>query len=869
MKAVPFPSPQRPESTPQAASAAAAQHHPAGQRGFLGRFLAIWLPSLAVLAAVVWAFYAVQAKSAQALLKAAEREAIQISVQASVTESANVRADLLYLSDQYTLLDDASRSVADVHAALAARFSAFAMRKQLYGRVRLLDLQGREVVRVDWNDGTPIGVPRERLQDQSRRDYFTAALALQRGEIHVSPLDGNAAPGAAPEPLKPSLHIATPVYDRRGNKRGVIVLDYLAESFLERLGSVRESDHERGEMWLLNPDGLPLLEERRGVDPNVMLPRDADPPLSTRDPVAWTAIRSARGEGQVMTDLGLYTYAWIRPLAQPGSSANTAQRALLAAYKPIVDVEAVGATLARRLGILFGALALLFAFAAWSITFYSMRKRAAEESVRASEARFRALLESAPDAIMIADAEGRIALANAQAEKYFGYTREELLHQPIEILVPESLRERHVSHRAYYAADPYPRPMGAGLELFGRRKDGSEFPIEISLSPLHTAQGMVVTAIIRDISARKQIERQHKDAQTRYRELMDNLPVGIYRKTAGADGRFLEVNPALVSMLEAESAETLLERPLATFRTADGRPLFGDDEGPLEGVVNTEIELLTLKGRPFQGAIRARLRREDDRTFYDGVIEDVTARKEIARQLESRTAELEATNRELEAFSYSVSHDLRAPLRAIDGFSRILLTDYAERLDETGRDRLGRVRRAAQHMGTLIDDLLKLSRVTRTELKREDIDLSALAEDVANELRRQAPEREVAFDIAPALHANGDRGLLRVVLDNLLGNAWKFTGGRSDARISLAAETRDGETVYVVRDNGAGFDMAYADKLFGVFQRLHDAGEFPGTGIGLATVQRVVHKHGGRIWAESEVGGGARFYFTLEAEGGT
>ena len=275
----------------------------------------------------------------------------------------------------------------------------------------------------------------------------------------------------------------------------------------------------------------------------------------------------------------------------------------------------------------------------------------------------------------------------------------------------------------------------------------------------------------------------------------------------------------------------------------------------------------TLKGHPFSGAIMARLKREaDGRVYYDGIIEDVTRRKEIERQLKSRSIELEAINQELEAFSYSVSHDLRAPLRAIDGFSRILLTDYADRLDETGRDRLGRVRRAAQHMGTLIDDLLKLSRVTRTELKREEVDLSALARELADDLRKQAPDRNVQFIIAPDLLAHGDKGLLRIALDNLLGNAWKFTGGRDEARIGMELAPGQGSQTYVVSDNGAGFDMAYADKLFGVFQRLHDTSEFPGTGIGLATVQRIIHKHGGRIWAESEVGKGARFYFTLEPE---
>jgi light-regulated signal transduction histidine kinase (bacteriophytochrome) len=248
------------------------------------------------------------------------------------------------------------------------------------------------------------------------------------------------------------------------------------------------------------------------------------------------------------------------------------------------------------------------------------------------------------------------------------------------------------------------------------------------------------------------------------------------------------------------------------------------------------------------------------------IIRDITSRNEIERELQRRSIELEAINRELEAFSYSVSHDLRAPLRAIDGFSRILLNDYADRLDDTGRSHLERVRRAAQNMGMLIDDLLKLSRVTRTELKHEQVDLSALANEIAEELRRQGPERIVHFTIAPGLVAYGDKGLLRIVLDNLLGNAWKFTGGRSDTRIGMDTATQAGRQVYVLSDNGAGFDMAYADKLFGVFQRLHDAREFPGTGIGLATVQRIIHKHGGTIWAESEVGKGARFYFTLEPE---
>ncbi|HKQ29916.1 MAG TPA: ATP-binding protein [Burkholderiales bacterium] len=241
------------------------------------------------------------------------------------------------------------------------------------------------------------------------------------------------------------------------------------------------------------------------------------------------------------------------------------------------------------------------------------------------------------------------------------------------------------------------------------------------------------------------------------------------------------------------------------------------------------------------------------------------AHDELEQRVLDRTAQLQAANKELEAFSYSVSHDLRAPLRAIDGFSRILLDDHGAALNADARASLDRVRRAAQRMGMLIDDLLKLASVTRTEPTPEDIDLSVLARDVLDTLQYQDPQRRVDAVLTPTLKVRGDARLLRIALENLLGNAWKFTGGQSQAKIELGMQVCDGTPpVYYVRDNGAGFDMAYASKLFAPFQRLHTAEQFPGTGIGLATVQRIVVKHGGRIWAEAMPDSGAAFYFTLE-----
>jgi signal transduction histidine kinase len=307
-----------------------------------------------------------------------------------------------------------------------------------------------------------------------------------------------------------------------------------------------------------------------------------------------------------------------------------------------------------------------------------------------------------------------------------------------------------------------------------------------------------------------------------------------------------------------------LARPLEELTLAVGELGKGNLDRRIEPVGSDEIGLLSSTFNRMADDLQQYLREKKE--AQDSLQK---AHDELEERVRERTAQLAAANRELEAFAYSVSHDLRAPLRGIDGFSLALLEDCGDRLDDVGRDYLQRVRNGCLRMGKLIDDLLALSRLTRSEMRREAVDLSGMTRAIVDELRREEPGRDVEVAVAEGLTVDADPSLLRVALANLLGNAWKFTRKTENARIELGrSENKDGSPVYFIRDNGAGFDMRYAERLFGAFQRLHTESEFEGTGVGLATVQRIIHRHGGLIRAEGAVGAGATFYFTLKGERG-
>ena len=503
------------------------------------------------------------------------------------------------------------------------------------------------------------------------------------------------------------------------------------------------------------------------------------------------------------------------------------------------------------------------------------RKQAAV-ALRESKEQFRAVVDNSPTKIHIKDLDGRYILINRQSEILFGVTDEEARGKTSRDIFPKEVADSFAGH------DQAVIDSGQTIENEEEwvQDDGVHTYLTVKF-PILGATGKIVAvgAIGTDITERKQAEKKLRESEERFRAVIDNSPTKIHIKDL--DGRYTLINrqSEILFGVTDEEARGKTSRDIFPKEVADS--FAGHDQAVIDSgqTIENEEEWVQDDGVHTFLTVKFPIRGATGEIVAVGAIgTDITERKQAEEEIRrlntslegrvvERTAELEVANKELEAFSYSVSHDLRAPLRTIDGFSRILLEEHAESLDDEGKNYLQRVRAGSQKMGQLIDAVLQLSRLARGKLKRKKLDLSKIVDAIVAELKESQPDRDMTFKVACGVTATGDGPLIKVALQNLLGNAVKYTGKKDQARIEFGVTNGDGRDVYFVRDNGAGFDMSYADKLFAPFQRAHGTAEFEGTGIGLATVQRIINRHRGTVWAEAEVDNGATFFFTLSQEG--
>jgi PAS domain S-box-containing protein len=509
-----------------------------------------------------------------------------------------------------------------------------------------------------------------------------------------------------------------------------------------------------------------------------------------------------------------------------------------------------------------------------------------QEARQQAEEKFRSLLESVPDALVLVDQAAAIVLVNSQAERLFGYTRQELLGQTVEVLIPERFRTQHIAQRNDYLVNPRVRPMGIGQKLYGRRKDGHDFPVEISLSPVHSTEGVLVISSIRDVSQREKALADLRKAEARYRSLVEEIPAITFMAPLDGTTGELYVSPQIEAILGFSQQEWLRD-PILWHRQ-----LHPDDRARW----NSEFAPTVALGKPFCSVYRFLARdghvvwvqgeanvvhdEEGRPLFLQGVAFDITRLKQAEEELkalneileqrvaertalaEQRAQELARSNAELEKFAYVASHDLREPLRTLKNYPKLLAKRYTGQIDATADDFIQRIVAGADYMEKLIDALSKYSRVIRGERAMAPVACQQVLATACANLQAALDESGAEVTSEPLPTVTGNETELVLLFQNLIGNAVKFRADRP-MQVQVGARREQEHWLFWVRDNGIGIEEAYLQRIFQLGERLHSRRIYPGTGFGLAICEKIVQGHGGRIWAESEVGAGSTFFFTL------
>lgn len=792
--------------------------------------------------------------------------------------------NLLYLSQSSALESFLRDDNATAREQLQNRFLHFMRSYRFYDQVRLLDSHGQERLRLNQQaDQQVVVVPEARLQNKADRYYFQLAVTLPPRRIYISPLDLNVENGAVEVPHKPVIRLAMPIYEQQ-QLLGVLVLNQQVDDLLD---IVRQQNRQAQlQTWLLNDEAYWLVSDQEQQEWGFMLPLRQQQNLQQLKPALWQRIIAAEpdeAEDALLLvetiDPGKESWSYKRQF-----ELDSQDRWYLVAYgaKTLLSKTLRGKRNRALLGFFTGSALLLGLIL--SISYLREKRLQSDRAGQVSRLQFKALADSAPDGVLIVDDAGEILFVNAQAEQLFQYPAAAMLGQSVDMLVPEARRHQHAAFRQNYAEHPLKRPMSESLDIVGQRADGSTIPVLISLGPLELEDQTMTICMVHDMShereADQQIQLLNRELNSRVEDLTEarkrlllatsSAHIGIWEWDVVHD--ILHWNQEMYTMHNTRFAEH--KHNLQAWKHL----IFSEDQPKFERAIQAGLSaeepmsvIVRIHSNPAEeadeirhlqcyGTVIRNAKGVPERLL--GVSFDISERQEI-EEIRDLNRQLNAINNELKAFSYSVSHDLRAPLRSIDGFSLALQEDYESQLDEQAVDYLNRIRNAAQKMGQLIDDMLQLSRINQQPLQLQTVDLSALAQEVFEEAQ-QSYVKPVAFIVPEGLQLKTDKQMLRIILANLIGNACKFTQKTEQPRVELSIHHAEDESpVYVIRDNGAGFDMKYKNKLFTAFQRLHTKDDFPGTGVGLATVQRAINRLGGSIRVESQPGLGTSFYFQV------
>ncbi len=755
-------------------------------------------------------------------------------------------------------------------AALAADPADAALREKVSAHLEALALHNhyRSCVLVLPDGEILVSLNPEtiRLDEAALQTVREAALSKtpQFGDFHRSAPDGNVI-----------LNLAGPVLDGGNRVSAVLLLRVNPEVNLYPLIQTWPTPSESAETLLVRREGdhvlfLNSLRHREDQPLTVRIPLTAD------NTPAVMAVNGTRGNVEGEDYRGVGVYASI--LAVPDSDWYMISK---------IDRQEITAQIMIISGFILMLVVMgILSTTAILVAVFGLRQRSLQRSVFEAEIgrltaleETRTILYSIGDGVIAADEHGRVTHINPVAVELTGWKEEDAIGRGLSevfSIINEKTLEEVESPAQRVLRDG--NIVGLANHTLLVRRDGQKIPIADSAAPVRDGQGNIhgVVLVFRDQTGERETRRELSLLTNTIRASLDEIYI------FDADTLcFRFVNEGALKNLGFSMEEMLAKTPLDIKPEMDEtrfrktiQPLF-DHSLPIQ-----VFETFHQRRDGSRYPVEVHLQLHEDESGNGGrlfmaIIQDITRRREdenaiqklnaeLEQRVIDRTVQLQASNNELEAFAYSISHDLRGPLRGIDGWSQALLEDNFDQLDPTGREYLNRVRGETQRMGRLIDDLLELSRVTRIEMTVENVDLTAMANNIAERLGRIEKDRDVEFRAEENLAARGDPRLLAIALADLLENAWKFTAPRQKARIEFGCEHWDGRPVYYVRDNGVGFDMEYSARLFGAFQRLHKQTEFPGTGIGLATTQRIIQRHGGTIWPEAEPDKGATFFFTLK-----